>query len=128
MCVCVCSEYNSLVGGKRVHWKLRDNKLVCLEKNVEVGVVAEELAYNKKYNQYRLFVVSTPLTSSNGQQQVLLQRQKKTRKGAIEDLLVPPRRTALEHLQLLQHFSKHAEVSSANHCLNRVPYLLLLLL
>ncbi len=76
----------------------------CSEKKIGVDILAEELAYNKKYSQYKLFIIKTPLIETN-------QHQKKEKGGSLsmEDMLIP-RRTTTEHLQLLQCFNKHEEV------------------
>ncbi len=76
----------------------------CEDRKLTVDVIAEELAYNKRYNQYRMFVVSSPLTGAGHQ-------QRRERGVTKEDLLVP-RHSLQDHLRLLQCFGKHEQVNS----------------
>ena len=65
-------------------------------------MLSEELAYNKSYKQYRMFITDRPLIE-------VTQRRKNTVTTS-EDLLMP-RKSVSEHLNLLECFSKHKEVS-----------------
>ena len=100
----IVSEYNALVGGKRIHWKIVNNKLICSDRNAEIDIIAEELAYNKKYSQYKMFIIKSPLIEGGSHQ------AKKGNKGLSKEDLLIPRRTNTDHLQLLQCFHKHEEV------------------
>ena len=64
-------------------------------------MLSEELAYNKSYKQYRMFITDRPLIE-------VTQRRKNTVTTS-EDLLIP-RKSVSEHLNLLECFVKHKEV------------------
>ena len=67
---------------------------------IEVQVLAEELAYNKMLQQYRMFIVDRPMVHG-------LHRQQS--KDSKEDLLAV-RRTHSGHYKLLQCFENHRQV------------------
>ena len=101
-CNALHSEYWTLVSGKRIHWKLNDSTLVCTDNDLTVKVLAEELAYNKKYNQYKMFVIDRPLVGGV---------KAKKEKGVTKEELLVPRHTVADHKRLLQCFQKHTEVN-----------------
>lgn len=75
---------------------------------MEVKVLAEELAYNKKYNQYKMFIVGSPLVEIDKG----YHRDRKGRDGdSVKEVLLSQRRTLADHLEVLQYFSRHKEVS-----------------
>ena len=96
------SEYYALVGGKRKKWTLQGDTLISEEGSFTARVLSEELAYNKSYKQYRMFVTDRPLIE-------VTQRRKNT-VTTTEDLLIP-RKSVSEHLNLLECFVKHKEVN-----------------
>ena len=96
------SEYYALVGGKRKKWTLQGDTLKSEEGSLTAKVLSEELAYNKSYKQYRMFITDRPLIE-------VTQRRKNTVTTS-EDLLMP-RKSVSEHLNLLECFAKHKEVS-----------------
>ena len=96
------SQFHTLVKGKRIPWRLADRILQSIGKEgvIEAQVLAEELAYNKTLQQYRMFIVDRPMVHG-------LHRQQS--KDSKEDLLAV-RRTHSGHYKLLQCFENHRQV------------------
>ena len=108
-CLLFHSQFTSLVAGQKVDWTLRDHVLSCQLENTKlnVRVISEELAYNCRLKQYRMFIVDRPLVagitpkSAEGRDGGLASREKLlTRCVTLDD-----------HKKLLCSFSRHSEVS-----------------
>ena len=58
-----CSHYVSQVGGHRVKWKLRGDHIYSESSAyvMKVKVLSEELAYNKSFKQFKMFILERPL-------------------------------------------------------------------
>ena len=91
------------MGGKRKKWQLVGDKLIAEDDSLQSCVLSEELAYNRSFKQYRIFVIDRPLVGGT---------HKRKSKTAVtkEDMLVP-RQTLEENMRLLECFSRHNEVS-----------------
>ena len=89
------------MGSKRIHWKLNGHILECQDLGLEAQVLAEELAYNKRYTPYRMFIIDRPLMKGV---------QPRKDRGMTKDELLVTRKTLSEHQRLLRCFDKHKEV------------------
>ena len=60
---CIHSRYHSIVGGQKVTWHMEGNVIQCLSGrgSTEARVLAEELAYNKSLQQFKIFILDRPL-------------------------------------------------------------------
>lgn len=109
------SQFSALVAGHKIPWILRDNILTCHHetmKNLSIKVISEELAYNSRLKQYRMFVVDHPLVTG------LKARNPDKQSGALatrEELLTRSR-TLDQHKDMLGLFDRHREVGAALSC------------
>ena len=104
-----CSQFSSLVAGQRIQWTLRDRVLTSQHEkmNISVKVLSEELAYNSKLKQYRMFIVDRPLIAGIKARDV----EGKDGDLALGEKLLTHYRTLDDHKKLLYSFSRHTEVS-----------------
>lgn len=102
------SQFQSLVKGKRIEWTLVERTLQSMGKDgvIDVEVLAEELAYNKHLQQYRMFIVNRPMVSG-----WYHRRNSKGGKAGSKEDLIMVRRSHSDHFRLLQCFENHMQVS-----------------
>ena len=61
------SQYTAVCNGQRLDWQLRGGHLDCVSSSgtsLSVQVLAEELAYNRQLQQFKMFIVDRPLDPS----------------------------------------------------------------
>jgi hypothetical protein len=95
-------QYTAVCNGQRLDWQLRGGHLDCVSSSgtsLSVQVLAEELAYNRQLQQFKMFIVDRPLDPS----------YKPSGVRGNHYFATKTRRKFEEHVHFLKSFENHRE-------------------